>query len=33
MKKIKKDIINNIENFKKITKNLRIMARSQPIHK
>ena len=33
IKKIKKDIINNIENFKKITKNLKIMARSQPIHK
>ena len=33
LKRIKKDIIKNIENFKKITKNLRVMARSQPLHK
>ena len=33
IKKIKKDKIKNIENFLKITKNLKIMARSQPIHK
>ena len=32
-KKIKKDAIKNIDNFKKITENLRVMARSQPIHK
>ena len=32
-KKVKKDIIKNIESFKKITKNLRVMARSQPLHK
>ena len=33
LKKIKKDVIKNMDNFKKITKNLRIMARSQPLHK
>ena len=32
-KKVKKDIIKNMENFKKITKNLNVMARSQPLHK
>ena len=32
-KKVKKDIIKNIDNFKKVTKNLRVMARSQPLHK
>ena len=32
-KPIKKDIIKNIENFKKLIKNLKVMARSQPIHK
>ena len=32
-KKVKKDIIKNMESFKKITKNLRVMARSQPLHK
>ena len=32
-KKVKKDIIKNMENFKKVTKNLRVMARSQPLHK
>ena len=32
-KKVKKDIVKNMDNFKKITKNLRVMARSQPIHK
>ena len=32
-KKVKRDIIKNIENFKKITKNLKVMARSQPLHK
>ena len=32
-KKVKKDIIKNMDNFKKITENLRVMARSQPIHK
>ena len=31
--KIKKDSIKNIENFKKITKNLLVLARSQPLHK
>ena len=30
---IKKDAIKNIENFKKITQNLLVMARSQPLHK
>ena len=33
IKKIKKDSIKNIENFKKITKNLLVLARSQPLHK
>ena len=32
-KNIKKDSIKNIENFKKITKNLLVLARSQPLHK
>ena len=32
-KPIKKDIIKNINNFKILIKNLRVMARSQPIHK
>ena len=32
-KKVKKDIIKNIENFKKITERLKVMARSQPLHK
>ena len=33
IKKIKKDSIKNIENFKKITQNLLVLARSQPLHK
>ncbi len=32
-KKVKKDIIKNMENFIKITENLKVMARSQPLHK
>ena len=32
-KKVKRDVIKNMENFKKVTKNLNVMARSQPIHK
>ena len=32
-KPIKKDTIKNIENFKKITEKLKVMARSQPLHK
>ena len=32
-KKVKKDIIKNIDNFKKITQRLNVMARSQPLHK
>ena len=32
-KDIKKDVIKNISNFKKITENLKVMARSQPLHK
>ena len=32
-KPIKKDIIKNIDNFKKIITNLKVMARSQPMHK
>ena len=32
-KGIKKDMIKNIENFKKLTKNLLILARAQPLHK
>ena len=32
-KEIKKDCIKNLENFKKITQNLLILARAQPIHK
>ena len=31
--RVKKDIIKNMDNFKKITKNLKVMARSQPLHK
>ena len=31
--KVKKDIIKNMENFKKITEKLNVMARSQPLHK
>ena len=33
IKKVKKDVIKNMENFKKITKRLKVMARSQPLHK
>ena len=33
IKEIRKDKIGNMENFKKITANLRVMARSQPTHK
>ena len=32
-KKVKKDVIKDIQNFQKITQNLRVMARSQPLHK
>ena len=32
-RKVKKDVIKNMENFKKITQNLKVMARSQPLHK
>ena len=32
-KPVKKDIIKNIDNFKKITERLKVMARSQPMHK
>ena len=32
-KPIKKDVIGDMEAFQKITQNLRVMARSQPIHK
>ena len=32
-KPVKKDAIKNIDNFKKITENLKVMARSQPLHK
>ena len=32
-KPIKKDIIKNIENFKKVIEKLKVMARSQPLHK
>ena len=32
-KPVKKDIIKNMENFQKITERLKVMARSQPIHK
>ena len=31
--KVKKDIIKNMNNFKKVTERLKVMARSQPIHK
>ena len=30
---VKKDVIRNMDNFKIITKNLNVMARSQPLHK
>ena len=30
---VKKDVIKDIDNFKKITERLRVMARSQPMHK
>ncbi len=30
---IKKDVITNMDNFRKLTANLRVLARSQPIHK
>ena len=30
---VKRDVIKDIENFKKITERLRVMARSQPMHK
>ena len=33
VQKLKNDTIKNLENFKKIVSNLRIMARSKPIHK
>ena len=33
IKNIKKDSIKNIDNFKEITKNLLVLARSQPLHK
>ena len=33
IKNIKKDAIKNVENFKNITKNLLVLARSQPLHK
>ena len=33
IQKLKNDSIKNLENFKKITSNLKIMARSKPIHK
>ena len=32
-KDIKKDVIKNMDNFKAITENLKVMARSQPLHK
>ena len=32
-KKVKKDVIKNMDNFQKITEKLRVMARSQPLHK
>ena len=33
IKPIKKDVIRNMDNFKTITNNLNVMARSQPLHK
>ena len=30
---VKKDVIKNMDNFKKITERLKVMARSQPLHK
>lgn len=32
-KPVKKDVIRNMDNFKLITSNLNVMARSQPLHK
>ena len=32
-KKVKKDVIKDMQNFQKITEKLRVMARSQPLHK
>ena len=32
-KKVKKDIIKNMDSFKKVTERLKVMARSQPLHK
>ena len=32
-KKVKRDVIKNMDNFQKITKRLKVMARSQPLHK
>ena len=32
-KPVKKDVIKNVENFKKVTERLKVMARSQPMHK
>jgi len=32
-KKVKKDVIKNMDNFQKMTEKLRVMARSQPLHK
>ena len=32
-KEVRKDKIGNMDNFKKITQNLRVLARSQPVHK
>ena len=32
-KPVKKDVIRNMDNFKAITNNLNVMARSQPLHK
>ena len=31
--KVKKDVIKNMDNFKKVTEKLKVMARSQPLHK
>ena len=33
LRPIKKEVIKNIDNFKLITQNLKVMARSQPLHK
>ena len=32
-KEVKRDVIKNMENFQKITERLKVMARSQPLHK